>query len=80
MRLYAATDLAERHATFEVARCLPHHVVIGDDSVGQGVLVALARPAYPVFLCDLGVLAETERVPLAASLPEWMAAGSPLLP
>ncbi|WP_295921632.1 hypothetical protein [uncultured Xanthomonas sp.] len=80
MRLYAATDLTERHAAFEVARCLPRHVLIGDDSGGQGVLVALAGPAYPSLLCDLGAVAEAERVPLAASLPEWMAAGSPLLP
>lgn len=76
--LYAATDLAERHATFEVARYLPGHVLIGDDSVGQGVPVALAGPAHPVFLCALGALAEAERVPLAASLQDWMAAGSPL--
>lgn len=49
VRLYAATDLTERHAAFEVARCLPRHVLIGDDSGGQGVLVALAGPAYPSF-------------------------------
>ncbi|MBO9873710.1 MULTISPECIES: hypothetical protein [Xanthomonas] len=78
--LYAAADLAERNATFEIARYLPGHVLIGDDSGGQGVLVALVAPAYPVFLCDLGALAEEECVPLAASALDWIAAGCLLPP
>ncbi|MET0550662.1 MAG: hypothetical protein ABW002_15480 [Xanthomonas sp.] len=66
--------MAERNAIVEVARDLPGRVLIGDGSGGQGVLLALA---HPVFLCDLGSLAEVECVPLRAARQDGGAAGQP---
>jgi hypothetical protein len=75
--LYGQDDLIGRNDTFEVARYLPGYLLIGDDSGGRGVFVHYVLPAYPVYICDLGVLAEEELVPLAPTLHHWVELNCP---
>lgn len=76
--LYGRDDLTERNDTFEVAQYLPGYLLIGDDSGGSGVLVSCTHPEHPVYLCDLGSLAEEDFIPLAASIHQWAESQFPL--
>ncbi|MBD9463937.1 hypothetical protein [Pseudomonas sp. Pdm06] len=76
--LYGRDDLTERNETFEITQYLPGYLLIGDDSGSRGVLVHYELSAYPVYLCDLGVLAEEDLVPLAPTLHHWIELSCPL--
>jgi hypothetical protein len=76
--LYGLDDVEERNATFEVADYLPGYLLIGDDSGGRGILVALTSTAHPVYACGLGAMNEEDVVPLADSLQAWAQEGCPL--
>jgi hypothetical protein len=76
--LYGRGDLAERNDTFEVAQYLSGYLLIGDDSGGRGVFVSCTVPEHPVYLCDLGSLADEDFIPLAGSLDHWVESECPL--
>lgn len=63
--IYAADEITERNATFQVAEYAPGWVLIGDDSGGRGYLMrhspaqfhpATGRTGAEVFVLDLGAL------------------------
>lgn len=75
LMIYAPEQVAERNQTYEVAQYLPDHLMVGDDSGGQGILV---DSSGAVWICGMGALDVECREPLTAHLTQWVALGCPL--
>jgi hypothetical protein len=70
--------LAERNVTYEIATYLPGYLMIGDDSGGNGFLIACDQASGPVFRVDLGSLHEDDFAVVAATFEAWARDGFPL--
>ena len=73
--LYNRQTLPERNATFEVDEYAPGHMMIGDDSGGNGFLLTCTGTSGPVFQVDFGSLQTDDFVPIADTFSSWQANG-----
>ncbi|MFJ3492095.1 hypothetical protein ACIPPJ_00610 [Streptomyces sp. NPDC086091] len=75
--VYAAGDVAERNATYEVGLYAPGFLLVGDDSGGRGFLVRGGDPDSAVFSSGLGDLDPAGFEVVAADLTSWIASLGP---
>lgn len=78
--LYWRDSLAERNATYDIARWLPGYLLIGDDSGGRGFFLRCDRGSGPVFMSGLGALDEDELDTVAPAFEAWLHSGFALPP
>ncbi|MER7206476.1 hypothetical protein ABZ470_34335 [Streptosporangium sp. NPDC020072] len=70
--VYPAGCIGERNATYDVTRCAPGFVLIGDDSGGRGFLLRAGDPCSAVFSSDLGDLGPEDFEVEAVDLTSWI--------
>ncbi|MFF5451976.1 hypothetical protein ACFY40_12140 [Streptomyces sp. NPDC012950] len=70
--VYAAGDIGERNAAYEVAEYAPGFLLVGDDSGGRGFLVRTDGPDSPVFSSGLGDLDPADFAVVAPDFASWI--------
>jgi hypothetical protein len=75
VQIYAAGDVPERNATYEVAEYAPGYLVVG--TVNDFPVLLRAGPTSPVYENDWGAMTPDCMDELAPSLAEWIERGCP---
>lgn len=72
--LLGVDELSEMNEAYQVARYLPHRLLIGLDGGGRGLFLDCSPTERngAVSLCEMGALFEEEVRPIAASLAAWV--------